>query len=166
MAWRETRAGWRHVLTVLVCVALGVAALVSVGSLAVELKRTLAREAKTLLGGDVEVRSPRATPRAVVDGRGAPARRGRASSRTRASWSAWRAPAGGASLLVEVKAVDAAYPLYGAVDRRRPAGAWRRCSRDDGAVVEASLLVAARSAVGRPVLARRGHARRARRAQA
>ena len=67
MAVRETRAGWRHALTVLVCVALGVASLVSVGSLAVELQHTLAREAKTLMGGDVEVRAPRAVPAAVVD---------------------------------------------------------------------------------------------------
>src|SRR2546423_10495778 len=65
LAWRETRAGWRHVLTVLVCVVLGVAALVSVGSLSAELARALAREAKTLLGGDVEVRAARATPPTV-----------------------------------------------------------------------------------------------------
>ena len=31
MAWRETRAGWRHFLGLLVCVALGVGALVGVG---------------------------------------------------------------------------------------------------------------------------------------
>src|SRR5262245_49746440 len=67
MAAREARAGWRHVLTVLACVALGVASLVSVGSLSVELGATLMREAKTLLGGDVEVRAPRVVPAAVTD---------------------------------------------------------------------------------------------------
>src|SRR5436190_578500 len=113
MAARETRAGWRHVLTVLVCVALGVASLVSVGSLAVELKLTLAREAKTLLGGDVEVRAPRAVPAGVVEAIERLHGSGAALAHTRELVGMARTGTG-ASLLVEVKAVEGAYPLYGA----------------------------------------------------
>jgi predicted lysophospholipase L1 biosynthesis ABC-type transport system permease subunit len=59
MAWRETRGAWRHFSVFFGCVALGVAALVSVGTLAANLDRTLAREARTLTGGDLELRSAR-----------------------------------------------------------------------------------------------------------
>src|SRR5207245_10558311 len=59
LAWRETRAGWRHLVVLVVCVALGVTALVAVTSFAGNLDRALAREGKSLIGGDVELRSPR-----------------------------------------------------------------------------------------------------------
>ena len=59
MAWRETRAGWRHFLGLFVCVALGVGALVGVGSFAASLDRTLALEGRALMGGDLEVRATR-----------------------------------------------------------------------------------------------------------
>jgi len=59
MAWRETRGAWRHFLGFSACVALGVAALVSVGTLAANLDRTLTREARALMGGDLELRSSR-----------------------------------------------------------------------------------------------------------
>ena len=58
MAWRETRGALRHFAASLVCVALGVAAVVGVGSFAASLEATLAREARALLGGDIELRSP------------------------------------------------------------------------------------------------------------
>jgi putative ABC transport system permease protein len=138
MAARETRGGWRHVLTVLVCVALGVASLVSVGSLAVELERTLAREAKTLLGGDVEVRATRAVPAAVVDAVARLHGSGAALVHTRELVGMARSGAG-VSLLVEVKAVDGGYPLYGAVTTR-PAAALTQLLAGDGAVVEEALL--------------------------
>src|SRR3989338_9427281 len=59
MAWRQTRGAWRHFLGFGACVALGVAALVAVGTLAVNLDGALTREAKTLLGGDIELRAAR-----------------------------------------------------------------------------------------------------------
>jgi len=138
MAWRETRAELRHVLTVLACVALGVAALVGVGSLAVELQRTLGREARTLLGGDVEVRSPRGTPSALVEAVRRLHDDGAALTHTRELVGMVRAP-GGTSLLVELKAVDGAYPLYGVVDTR-PGVPLGDLLGDNGAVVEDALL--------------------------
>jgi len=138
MAWRETRAGWRHVVTVLACVALGVAALVGVGSISVELQRTLAREAKTLLGGDVEVRAMRAVPAAVSEAVARLGEAGAAIASTRELVGMVRGADGG-SLLVEVKAVDGAYPLYGRVETR-PAAPLRELLSGDGVVVEESLL--------------------------
>ena len=138
MAWREARAGWRHALTVVVCVALGVAALVSVGSLAVDLQRTLTREAKTLLGGDVEVRASRMPSTAVGTAVEQLRAAGATLTHTRELVGMAR-NAAGASLLVDVKAVDGAYPLYGAA-QTRPAGRLAELLADDGAVVEETLL--------------------------
>src|SRR5207249_6393989 len=57
MAWRETRGASRHFAVFFGCVALGVTALVSVGTFAANLDRTMAREARALTGGDLELRS-------------------------------------------------------------------------------------------------------------
>ena len=138
MAWRETRAGWRHVLTVLVCIALGVAALVSVGSLSKGLLRTLGREAKTLLGGDVEVRASRTAPASVVEAVQRLQAEGATLAYTRELVGMARHPVG-TSLLVEVKAVDDAYPLYGIVETA-PATRLPELLAHDGAVVDESLL--------------------------
>src|SRR5205807_6911525 len=98
------------------CIALGVAALVSVGTFAASLNRALAGEAKALAGGDVELRSARPPDAAV---RGALDRlRGEGATTTavRELAAMARNPANGATLLVELKAVEAAYPLYGRVE--------------------------------------------------
>ena len=62
MAWRETRGAWRHVAHVLACIILGVAALVAVGSFGDSVRRTIAGSARSLTGGDLEIRGPRALP--------------------------------------------------------------------------------------------------------
>jgi putative ABC transport system permease protein len=59
MAWRETRAAWRHFLYFFLCIALGVGTLVGVGLFASNVERTVAKEARALMGGDVEVRLTR-----------------------------------------------------------------------------------------------------------
>jgi len=59
LAWRQARGAWRHFVLLGACVALGVAALVAVGSFAATLDHTLAREAKALTGGDLEIRAAR-----------------------------------------------------------------------------------------------------------
>src|SRR5262245_34226509 len=60
MAWRETRAAWGRLLFFFVCVALGVAAIVVLRSLVQNVRITLTREARGLVGADVVVQSPRA----------------------------------------------------------------------------------------------------------
>src|SRR5438477_85206 len=62
LAWRQARGGRRHLAALFACVALGVGALVAVGTLGNALEATLAREAKALLGGDVELRAARPLP--------------------------------------------------------------------------------------------------------
>jgi len=142
MAWRQTRGAWRHFVGFGACVALGVAALVAVGTLAVNLDGALTREARTLLGGDVELRAARPLG---ADAAAALERLRRAGARTtalRELVGMARSPAG-RTLPVEVKAVDPAYPLYGRVQTRPAAPlAGLLAPRDgaDGAVVEPGLL--------------------------
>src|SRR3989442_3733165 len=59
MAWRETRAAWRHFAYFFVCIALGVAALVGVDLFAANLERAIQREARSLMAADVELRTTR-----------------------------------------------------------------------------------------------------------
>ncbi len=68
LAWRQARGAWRHFVLLGACVALGVAALVAVGSFAATLDHTLAREAKALTGGDVEGDAVEHGQRAVAAG--------------------------------------------------------------------------------------------------
>ena len=62
LAWRESRGAWRHFGYFFACITLGVSALVSVGSFADSLERTVARSARSLMGGDVEIRSAQPLP--------------------------------------------------------------------------------------------------------
>jgi putative ABC transport system permease protein len=111
LALRELRGGVRGFGVFIACIALGVAAIAGVGSSARALVDGLAREGRAILGGDLAFNliQREATPaeRAFLDGQGrvSVAATMRAMART---------PEGRATL-VEVKAVDAAYPLYGTV---------------------------------------------------
>lgn len=139
MAWRQTRAAWRHFLVFFVCVALGVSALVGVGSFAASLDRTLGREARALLGGDIELRSARPLDPAAEALLARLGTEGATVVPVHELVGMARDPRGGGTLLVELKAVGEAYPLYGAVETE-PARPLRELLGADGAVVQAPLL--------------------------
>ena len=155
MAWRETRGAARHFAVLFGCVALGVAALVSVGTFAANLDRTLTREARALTGGDLELRAAQPldpVAHAAVDEL---ARGGAVITTARELVAMARVPARGASLLVELKAVEHAYPLYGRVETAPPAPLETLLAdRGDGAgaVVETPLLERLGLAVGDPIV--------------
>ncbi len=147
MAGRQMRGAWRHFLTFFVCLALGVAALVSVGTLAASLDGAVAREAKALTGGDLELRSARPLD---AQAEGALARLRAEGARTtgvRELAAMARNAATGATLLVELKAVEAAYPLYGRVEVA-PARAGTALVAGATALVERPLLDRLGLAVG------------------
>lgn len=152
MAWRETRAAWRHFLYFFVCIALGVGALVGIGLFASSLEQTVIREARGLLGGDVEIRTSRAVSskgRAVLESLES---RGIAWVHV-SELVAMAAAADGATpttQIVELKAAPETYPLYGELVTE-PAGSLhaflrergRACAASPcwGALVEESLLI-------------------------
>ncbi|MEK6694494.1 MAG: FtsX-like permease family protein, partial [Nitrospirota bacterium] len=111
MAWRETRAAWRHFTYFFVCAALGVAALVGVGLFAANMDRAIQREARGLLAADVELRTARPltsegeTILTRFDGRGI--------ARMHVSELVAMAAASAGTQLIELKAVAPGYPFYG-----------------------------------------------------
>lgn len=141
MAWRlarrEMRGGLKGFRVLLACLALGVFAIAAAGSTRSAVEAGMEGDAQALLGGDIEARQ---TYRSLTDDqRAAFADHGTVSSlrEMRAM-----ARAGDQRALTELKAVDAAYPLYGAVvlDPAMPL-AEALAQRDGtwGAVVEPSL---------------------------
>ena len=110
-ALRELRGGLRGFYVFIACIALGVAAIAGVCSVACSLGDGLSREGRTILGGDLSF--------GLIHREVEPAERDFLASRGRVSVAAtMRAMArkdDGNAALVEIKAVDGAYPLYGAV---------------------------------------------------
>lgn len=111
LALRELRGGLSGFRVFTACIALGVMAIAGVGSFAESLSGGLAREGRTILGGDLAFtlihREADATERAFLDAQG------RLS--VAATMRAMARMPDGRSSLVEIKAVDAAYPLFGAL---------------------------------------------------
>jgi putative ABC transport system permease protein len=139
LALRELRGGLRGFYIFIACIALGVMAIAAVGSLADSLAEGLAREGRVILGGDVAFsliqRETSTAERAFLASRGELS--GAATMRAMARTTDGRAA------LVEVKAVDGAYPLYGRIVAD-PAGdiAALLAQRDGvfGAVADPALL--------------------------
>ena len=137
-ALREMRGGLRGFAVFIACIALGVMAIAGIGSLAASLSDGLAREGSVILGGDMafSLIHREATPaeRGFFDQQGtvSVAATMRAMSRTE-----------GDTALVELKAVDGRYPLFGSVvlAPAMPLAA-ALAERDGafGAVVEMALL--------------------------
>jgi putative ABC transport system permease protein len=139
LAWRQARGGRRHLTAVFACVALGVGALVAVGTLGAGLEATLAREAKALLGGDVELRAARPLPAEADAAVARLATAGAHIVRMRELVGMARSLRNGASMLVELKAPSADYPLYGRLTTTPPAPLPSLLD-GDGAVVQRDLL--------------------------
>jgi putative ABC transport system permease protein len=141
LAQRELRGGIRSLRIVLACLALGVAAIAVVGTLRAAIDAGLAADGARILGGDVELRSGNrpATPeaRAWIEARGGQV------SEVVALRSMLVAPSG-ERMLVEVKAVDRAYPLYGALDLDPPLPGFGAEGAATGAQVALDPLVAER----------------------
>ena len=109
---RELRGGLSGFMIFLTCIALGVAAIGGVNSVARSITAGVANEGQSLLGGDLRFelvqREASDAERKFLSSLGAIAET--ASMRSMA-----RLPDGSDQALVELKAVDGAYPLYGAL---------------------------------------------------
>ncbi|MGR9499098.1 ABC transporter permease [Rhizobium leguminosarum] len=110
LALRELRGGIRGFYIFLACIALGTGAIAAVNSVSQSITDTIASQGQELLAGDVrfELNNREATPqeKAFLEGLGT-------VSVSTGLRSMARKPDGSDQALVEVKAVDDAYPLYG-----------------------------------------------------
>ncbi len=107
-ARKNLRSGLQGFWIYLACLTLGVAAIAIVGSLVAAVDHGLTEQGQPLLGGDVEFslihREATAQEQAFMASKG---------SMSRIATLRAMATANGKSTLVEIKAVDDAYPLYG-----------------------------------------------------
>lgn len=111
LALRDMRGGLPGLRLLAVCLFLGVAALAAVGSLSSAIVGELSARGQTILGGDLqmEVSQRQAAPEELAAFR----RAGQLSETVRMRAMASTLD-GASSLLIELKGVDSAYPLYGA----------------------------------------------------
>src|SRR5881409_2754630 len=108
-AFRELRGGLGGFYVLIACIALGVMAIAGVGSVSASLGDGLAREGRTLLGGDVafSLFQREAKPDEVSF------LRSRGEVSVAATLAAMVRSDDGRLALVEIKAVDTAYPMLG-----------------------------------------------------
>ena len=141
LARRELRGGLRGFRIFLACLTLGVAAIAGVGSVSEAMLEGLKRDGRILLGGDMDLRLTHVE--ASAEQQTWLAERAEVSS-----VSEMRAMARGMAedarrVLVELKAVDNLYPLYGTAELAPAGDLADALARKDGfwgAVVDGNLL--------------------------
>jgi putative ABC transport system permease protein len=112
LALRELRNGLKGFYVFIACVALGVAAITAVGALADAMRASFETQGEMLLGGDLTLARPHkqatAAEHAWLVSRGA-------VSEVATLRAMGRTPDGSEQTLIELRGVDAAYPLVGTV---------------------------------------------------
>src|SRR5262249_22221077 len=134
---REQRNGLRGFYVFIACVAMGVAAITGVGALGDALRASFERQGEMLLGGDVTLARPHKAAEAAE--RTWLARQG-AVSETATLRAMARRTDGSDQTVVELKGVDAAYPLIGAVTLAGGATLDAAVRSEPGAAVDPILL--------------------------
>ncbi|MET4805897.1 FtsX-like permease family protein [Limibacillus sp. MBR-115] len=149
LARRELRGGLKGFRIFIACLALGVATIAGVGSLSEAMLSSLRTDGRALLGGDVEVRLIHREASAAEESwfRDSSKRLSRTADLRTMARSGLQ-PDGttqGRQRLVELKAVDEAYPLYGAFKSDPQSDLPDLLAYRDGrwgALVDTALLVA------------------------
>src|SRR6185312_8576924 len=138
-ALREMRGGLRGFYVFIICIMLGSMAIAGVGSLAASLADGLAREGRVILGGDLAF--------TLIQREAAPSElqflRDHGTVSSAATMRAMARAADGQATLVEMKAVDAAYPLFGQAGLDPPSALADALALRDGAfgaVADATLM--------------------------
>jgi putative ABC transport system permease protein len=144
MARREIRASWKRLLFFFLCIGIGVGAIVALRSTIRNVNTAMVSEARNILTADVQVDSSREmneATRAVVR-RIAEARGVRAQTQT-IEVSTMLRPADEAregALMVELKGIEAPYPLYGEFTLANGERFAHALLENNGVVVAASLV--------------------------
>lgn len=136
MAWRDSRGSRARLLLYLSAMVLGVAALVAIRGFGDNLRRTVDREAKTLLGADLRLESEEPfvdSAKVLIDSLGGEQAR-RISFGSMALF-----PRTGGTRLAAIRAVEGDYPFYGAL-LTRPDSASRTYRSGRNALVSGTLL--------------------------
>jgi putative ABC transport system permease protein len=136
LALRDLRGGFAGFTVFLICIALGTGAIGTINSLSDAIQNAIERDGKVLLGGDLDAtlvhRQANAGERAYLASIGE-------VSEVATLRAMARKPDGNGQALVDLKAVDGAYPLYGAISFEGGRGLGS-LGRQDGIAVDQSIL--------------------------
>ena len=144
MAARETRSSWRRLLFFFVCIAVGVAAIVALRSVIQSVREVVRTESKALVGADVVISTNRDWPadaRQKIESHLAEAG---AFARTETTETPTMVrPVDAAkpiAKMAELRAVQDAYPLYGAIALQNGQIYTHALLKNHGALVRPELL--------------------------
>ena len=156
MAYRELRSSWRRLAFFFICVAVGVAAIVALRSLTQNVRVALATEARTLLAGDVSLRTDRPWPDAVWPVLDSSLEESGPALRTETVdivTMARLADAGSTrTKVVELRGVQEGFPFYGRYELGSGRAYRFDLLRNEGALVAPELLTQLGLQVGDPLL--------------
>ena len=151
MAARELRSSWRRLAFFFICIAVGVAAIVALRSVIQSVRATLSGQARSMLAADLVLGSSSELPQALRDRVAAERQGGRVQQVSEVTELLTMArpadPARTGTRMVELKAVDALFPLYGAMTLEDGAYVHARMA-NRGALVRPELLTQLALAVG------------------
>ncbi len=137
MAWRDGRASLKRLALFMSAIVLGIAALVSIQNFGKTLEETISGQSRELMGADFLIDSDHpATPRVVeiIDSLGGE------QSKEVSFVSMALFPGKQGSKLIRVRAMEGAYPFYGALSTQ-PAKAAEVYQQEISALVDATLMV-------------------------
>jgi len=146
MAARETRSSWRRLLFFFICIAVGVAAIVSLRSVIQSVREVLGGEARSLIAADILVSTNREWPdpvRAAIDralaNAGETARTETLETPTMVRPVDQSKPV---AKMVELRALQPNFPLYGTVVMTDGTPYSHTLLQNHGAIVRPELLTA------------------------
>jgi len=142
MVAREIRASWQRLLFFFLCIAIGVASIVAIRSVIQNVRAGLTRETRALTGADVVVTGNQPFTPKVLERVERERQEGRVGVVAEAAETPTmvRGASGGAAKMVELRAVQASFPLYGTLTLRDGAVYSHGLLRGRGVLVRPELL--------------------------
>lgn len=151
-ALRETRAAWKRLVFFFVCIAIGVGAIVALRSVIQSVRQVLSTEARSLMAADIFISSDRpwqqGTPERIAARIARIPAAGRTDSIEMATMARPLDESSGISKVVELRAVQEAFPFYGRLTLQDGRPYTHELLRDNGALVRPELLAQFGLAVG------------------
>lgn len=130
----------RRIGVYMASISLGVAALVAIHSFRADVSSSIRTESRSLLGADVRLERSRSFSDPVLEVVDSLEAAGARTARITTLMSMAYAPGSELSRLLQIRAVDGPYPLYGTV-RSRPPDRWGDWSRAGEALVDPAVLI-------------------------
>jgi putative ABC transport system permease protein len=143
MTVRELRASWKRLLFFFVCVAIGVGAIVALRSVIQNVRAGMVREARAMMAADIRIGTNRPwTPELLktIDDRLASAPVLERTEAVETATMVRAEKAGEVARMVELRAVQPAFPLYGTIELEGGVAYSHDLLRGQGAIARPELL--------------------------